>query len=74
MIDEGYIKFSIKWSKGSPPQHPDLDHLNTIRTKLHKLGLIGVYDNGIGYGNLSIRSEKPEAFIISGTATGAKEV
>jgi len=47
--------------------------LNEVRTSLHKLGLIGVYPDGIGYGNLSLRFSE-EQFIISGTATGAKEV
>lgn len=32
-------------------------------------GLIGVYSNGIGYGNLSIRADL-NTFYISGTATG----
>jgi ribulose-5-phosphate 4-epimerase/fuculose-1-phosphate aldolase len=33
--------------------------------------LIGVYQNGIGFGNISVRGEE---FIVSGTATGGKRV
>ena len=72
MIDEGYIKYEINLTDGPTPEHPELIHLNMTRTKLHDLTLIGVYDNGIGYGNLSIRTEDHKKFIISGTATGSE--
>ncbi len=74
MIDEGYIKFDIHLTDAPAQVHSELKHLNNTRTKLHELGLIGVYDNGIGYGNLSVRSENQETFVISGTATGAKQI
>ena len=34
------------------------------------MGLIGQYDNGIGFGNLSVRLANTSEFIISGTQTG----
>ena len=40
------------------------------RERLYALGLIGVYDNGIGFGNLSVRTAEGQGFIISGTQTG----
>jgi ribulose-5-phosphate 4-epimerase/fuculose-1-phosphate aldolase len=36
---------------------------------MYKSGLIGMYSNGIGYGNLSVRATAG-SFYISGTATG----
>ncbi|MEL7005624.1 MAG: class II aldolase/adducin family protein [Bacteroidota bacterium] len=46
-----------------------LTDLNKWRQKLYSLKLIGAYDNGIGFGNLS-RLESSGQFIISGSATG----
>ena len=37
---------------------------------MYDLGLIGVYENGIGFGNISRRLNAHNQFIISGTATG----
>lgn len=47
----------------------NIRQLNKWRTKLHKLGLIGVNDKGIGFGNISQRI-KGQKFIITGTSTG----
>lgn len=69
MIDEGYIKFNINQIDAPAPEHPDLNKLNSTRTKMHELELIGIYPNGIGYGNVSIRTEE-DRFIITGSATG----
>jgi len=66
---EGVVKFSAEHNPGPPPDAPNLKALNDARTKLYKLGLLGVTKDGIGYGNLSIRY-KGNQFIISGTATG----
>ncbi len=73
-MDEGYIKFTVHLTNGPAPAHPALDELNRARTQLHDLKLIGMYPNGIGYGNLSLCAEDPSTFIISGTATGSKRV
>ena len=69
-MDEGYIKFNCKWIKDKPIILTNkLVEINKWRDKLYSLGLIGAYDNGIGFGNLSIRFEK-NSFIITGSATG----
>jgi len=73
-MDEGYIKFTVHLMDGPAPAHPALNELNQARTKLHDLKLIGIYPNGIGYGNVSLRAETPEKFIVSGTATGEKRI
>lgn len=67
-MDEGYIKFKCNWIKEKSIKKTDIVELNFWRKKFFKLGLIGMYSNGIGYGNISIRYKN--RFIISGTATG----
>ncbi len=65
---DGYIKFNCSLMKGTPPKESDIKDLNLWRTRLFDVGLIGMYDNGVGFGNISKRSSR--GFIISGTATG----
>jgi L-ribulose-5-phosphate 4-epimerase len=70
MIDEGYIKYQCHWSKVDAIAESDIRELNRWREQLYQLGMIGEYDNGIGFGNLSIRLPHSEQLIISGTQTG----
>lgn len=68
--DEGYIKFNLNWTeKEFNFSDQEFELINSYRTKLFELNLIGAYPNGIGFGNISIRSEENK-FIISGSATG----
>lgn len=70
-IDEGYVKYQCDWIDAPPLGQNLIQELNFWRNKFYQLGLIGEYDNGIGFGNLSIRCcEIPNQFIISGTKTG----
>lgn len=72
MKDEGYIKYSCEWEKkaiiipGSA-----FDSINSWRKKLFDLELIGVYDSGVGFGNISLKNTN-SSFFISGSATGKK--
>ena len=70
-MDEGYIKFKCILTKSNPPSPSLLMGLTKWRDKMHELGLIGIYDNGIGFGNISIRHGKN--FIVSASATGGLE-
>lgn len=70
MTDEGYIKFNAFWEKTSPLPAEGLASLQQWRQKLYELQLIGAYDNGIGFGNISRRWKDTDQFIISGSATG----
>ncbi|MCC6723294.1 MAG: class II aldolase/adducin family protein [Saprospiraceae bacterium] len=67
--DEGYVKFQAVWKQAEPMPLPMLTDLMHWRDELHRQKLIGVYENGIGYGNISQRFESCQ-FTISGTATG----
>jgi L-ribulose-5-phosphate 4-epimerase len=70
MIDEGYIKYRCHWHNQPAITEKDIVELNQWRTKLYQLGLIGVYPNGIGFGNISHRLSQSQQLIISGTQTG----
>ena len=72
MRDEGYVKFSSSLQKDMPPSLDEVCEATKWRNKLYAMGLIGMYDDGIGYGNLSIRSGADDEFIITGTATGGQ--
>lgn len=55
MLDEGYIKYRCHWVNTPSVTATEIVELNQCRQQLYQLGLIGQYDNGIGFGNLSIR-------------------
>jgi hypothetical protein len=77
--EKGYIQFHCDWepvSPGARASRPLAAGTATVqeqligwRNRLHGLGLIGVYPDGIGYGNLSARLPAGN-FLITGTATG----
>jgi ribulose-5-phosphate 4-epimerase/fuculose-1-phosphate aldolase len=69
MNDEGVIKFNCQWKRSAPLDEAWIQDLNAWRDKLYDLKLIGADEDGIGYGNISIRFRKNE-FIISGSGTG----
>jgi L-ribulose-5-phosphate 4-epimerase len=71
-MEEGYIKFNCKWIKAGPISKDAILEINSWRETLYKLGLIGVYNDGIGFGNISIRFEN-SSFLITGSATGGIE-
>ncbi len=67
--DEGYIKFNYSWEEAALPARISIEEINLYRKRLHQLGLIGVYENGVGFGNISMRLES-NYFLITGSATG----
>lgn len=68
--EEGYIKFHCDWEQ-MPLEKTDLiDELIKYRQELYSRKLIGVLEDGIGYGNVSLRIPGTDNFIITGTATG----
>jgi ribulose-5-phosphate 4-epimerase/fuculose-1-phosphate aldolase len=70
MIDEGVIKFNCNWNNFRLPEF-DFSELLNVRNRLFQLKLIG-YDETekVGYGNISVRLESGNEFVISGTQTG----
>lgn len=69
MKDEGVVKYHCNWIREEPLPQQFIEELNAWRKILYDLGLIGVGEDGIGFGNISIRFNQ-EQFIISGSGTG----
>jgi L-ribulose-5-phosphate 4-epimerase len=69
MFDEGVIKYSCQWEEAEPLAFPELEELIGWRDRIFAASLIGLYPNGIGYGNISLRLND-SSFVISGTQTG----
>ena len=71
MVDEGQVKFESDLYESVPPSEWDVEEINIWRVRLHALGYIGAYEDGVGYGNISVRAEHLKQFIITGTGTGS---
>lgn len=69
-MEEGYIKFKADWERSPALPLRFFKRLNHWRNILFDHNLIGAYENGIGFGNISERLDKKGRFIISGSATG----
>lgn len=72
MTEDGYVKFHAQRIKDDKAvTDAGIAKLNEWRTKMYLMKLIGMYDNGIGFGNISQKTfSSPIHFIISGTQTG----
>jgi L-ribulose-5-phosphate 4-epimerase len=68
-MKEGYIKFQC--TRINSNLVTDINEINKWRNKLYYLNLIGMYKNGIGFGNISVRNKN--GFIITGSKTGGIE-
>lgn len=69
-MDEGVIKYNCNWIPGDSLSREEIQGLMKWRDRIYSLGLIGVYPNGIGFGNISMRIADSQFFVISGTQTG----
>jgi len=70
---EGVIKFKYELLNADSPAADAVSELETVRSKLFQMKLIGEDETGLGYGNVSrlIKKEKiVNAFIITGSQTG----
>ncbi len=69
-MTEGYIKFRCDWvnEEIQVPEEMFLS-MERERSRLYEHGLIGMYPDGIGFGNISVRAEGG-TFVITGSATG----
>lgn len=74
MIDEGYTKYQVDWTRDAPLPAERIAALDACRRRLFAAGLVGhdpVHD--VGYGNISVRADDLGGFVISGTQTGEVE-
>lgn len=72
MRDEGVTKYRCELEIAAPPEVDAIKNLMHCRDRLFAQGLIGVYPDGIGYGNVSLRIADSNRFYITGTQTGHK--
>ena len=72
MKETGSIKFNCNWTKAAPLDESLIADINKWRDRLYQSGLIGVNEDGIGFGNISARYQN-NTFIISGSGTGKLE-
>lgn len=72
MKETGLIKYHCSWKHSKPVDETYVQVLNKWRDKIYAAGLIGVGDDGVGFGNISIRYCKDQ-FIITGSGTGLLE-
>ena len=68
-MEEGYIKYQCNWIQEQVIKTDQIHDINKWRSMLMMKGFIGMYDNGIGFGNISMRMHE-HTFMISGSATG----
>ncbi|HEX2968011.1 MAG TPA: class II aldolase/adducin family protein [Bacteroidales bacterium] len=67
----GIVKFNCHWSQSGPVISDEkYEIINSWREILYNMDLIGAYENGVGFGNLSIRIGNSHQFIITGSSTG----
>lgn len=72
MSETGSIKFIAERSAATIGPFVGLEDLNTYRTKIRQLGLLGVDEKGIGFGNISVRDGTSARFYITGSGSGRK--
>ncbi len=70
MIDDGVVKYSLEFTKTHKVALNECKKIEKIRERLFCLSLIGAYENGIGFGNISLRYKQKDAFVITATQTG----
>lgn len=73
-MEDGYIKFRARWEKSPALPVRFFKELNKWRDLLYQRNLIGAYENGIGFGNISQRFTDSSQFLISGSGTGNLEM
>jgi len=68
MLD-GIIKYNFDFQKSDSLEERMFSEIEAVRERLYALGFIGVYADGVGYGNISERVDG-SSFVITGTQTG----
>lgn len=66
-----YVKFTYQRTGAEIGTFEQLAELNACRRKLVDQYLLGVYSNGVGFGNVSMRDGGTRSFYITGSATGS---
>ncbi len=68
---QGFVKFNCHWSQSGPViSDEQFEIINNWRDILFNMDLIGAYENGVAFGNISMRINGTNQFVITGSATG----
>lgn len=67
---EGVVKYSLEFTQKKLFFDKEYYVLEECRKRLYALGVIGAYDDGLGYGNISVRINNSDEFLITATQTG----
>lgn len=68
---EGVVKFNCHWNQTGPVITDEpYTIMNYWREVLFNMDLIGAYENGVGFGNVSLRIGESNKFFITASATG----
>jgi len=68
---EGVIKFNCHWNQSGPViSDEQYEIINYWREILYNMDLIGAYENGVAFGNISMRIKGGNKFVITGSSTG----
>jgi len=62
--EQGSILFECRWHKAPSTSGPHMRELMMWREQLYKLDLVGVNEQGVGFGNLSCRVPDYDPFFI----------
>lgn len=71
MKETGAVKFHYDSDGLELAPFPGFEELNAARQEMRRLGLLGVDENKIGFGNVSLRDGATDSFYITGSGTGA---
>lgn len=71
MKETGAVKFHYDSDGLELAPFPGFEELNAARQEMRRLGLLGVDENKIGFGNVSLRDGATDSFYITGSGTSA---
>ena len=64
-------KFNCHWNQSGPViSDEQYEMINYWREILYNMDLIGAYENGVGFGNISMRIRGGNQFVITGSVSG----
>jgi Class II Aldolase and Adducin N-terminal domain len=70
MSETGVVKFHFESSRVELTPFFGFEALNAARQELRRMGLLGVDESGIGFGNVSLCDGATDGFYITGSGTG----
>ncbi len=74
MTETGSIKFRMNRLSRTVPTFSQLDEVNSCRQELLRAGLLGRDENGIGFGNISVRVPGQSGFHITASGAGDRSI